>query len=116
MAGARWFGLPANQSPHINAAITRVSGVKLSHDGLRHGFGTHRHKIVKNISVVADEMGNSVAVCRRHYLNAFCTETEATEWFSILPPRADNIIQLARPHDSAPPVLNGGNITADNNG
>jgi uncharacterized damage-inducible protein DinB len=63
--------------------------VRLDHDGLRHGYGTHRQRIISNVGSVAEEMGHSVAICRRHYLNAFCTEEEAAEWFNIQPESTD---------------------------
>jgi integrase len=80
--------------PHFNVAIRHISGVCLNHDGMRHGYGTHRHKVLRNVGAVADEMGNTVQVCRRHYLNAFCTEQEAVQWFSIMPEPASNIINM----------------------
>lgn len=67
----------------------------LSHDAMRHGYGTHRQRVVKNIGTVAEERGNSIYVCRRHYFNAFCAETEANEWFSLVPVNTGNIIALA---------------------
>lgn len=79
---------------HINTAIRRVSGVRLSHDAMRHGYGTHRQRVIKNLGAVAEEMGNSFAICRRHYVNAFCTEDEANEWFSILPEHHGKILKL----------------------
>ncbi len=42
----------------INAALQRVSGVRLGHDAMRHGYGTHRQQIIKNLGAVAEEMGN----------------------------------------------------------
>jgi integrase len=79
---------------HVNVAIFRASGVRLTHDGMRHGYGTHRQMILKNVAQVANEMGNSVQVCRRHYLNAFCTEKEAVEWFTVIPSIPPNIAGL----------------------
>jgi len=63
----------------VNAAISAVSDVRLGHDAMRHGYGTHRQMILMNVAQVANERGNSVEICRRHYLNAFCTEREAEE-------------------------------------
>lgn len=79
---------------HVNTAIRRFSGVQVSHDAMRHGYGTYRQRIVQNIGTVAYEMGNTIPVCQRHYVNAFCTEAEAVEWFSIRPQENDNIITL----------------------
>jgi hypothetical protein len=36
-------------------------------DILRHSYGTHRIAIVRNAHQVAEEMGNSVQIVRRHY-------------------------------------------------
>lgn len=88
------FVCPPTSLPHVNAAIRRASGVRLSHDGLRHGYGTHRHQIIKNIAAVAGEMGNSARICERHYVNAFCTEQEAEKWFAIMPETPTNVISL----------------------
>ena len=85
---------PGIDLPHFNVVVRSISGVRLSHDGMRHGFGSHRQQIVKNVGMVADEMGHSMEICRRHYLNAFCTEEEAKEWFSLTPDTVSNIINL----------------------
>jgi integrase len=85
---------PGIDLPHLNVAIRHFLGVRLSHDAMRHGYGTHRQKVLKNVGAVADEMGNSPVVCRRHYLNALCSEQEAAEWFSIMPVAAANIIHM----------------------
>ncbi|MCX6922584.1 MAG: site-specific integrase [Verrucomicrobia bacterium] len=85
---------PGIDLPHFNVVVRSISGVCLSHDGMRHGYGTHRQQIVKNVGMVADEMGHSMEICRRHYLNAFCAEEEAKEWFSVVPPTVPNIINL----------------------
>ncbi len=79
---------------HVNVAIRRATGVRLTHDAMRHGYGTHRQRVVMNIGTVADEMGNSIAVCRRHYVNAFCTNIEANEWFSLVPQHPGKILRL----------------------
>jgi integrase len=79
---------------HVNTGILYASGVKMPHDGMRHGYGTYRQAIVKNVGAVASEMGNTPQVCRRHDLNAFCTEEEAKVWFSIMPDAPANIIGL----------------------
>jgi integrase len=79
---------------HVNQRIAEFSRVVLCHDSFRHSYGTYRQKIVKNVGLVSDEMGNAPAICRRHYLNAFCTEEEAMEWFSITPAGTSNIIPM----------------------
>jgi integrase len=79
---------------HVNQRIAEFSGITLSHDSLRHSFGTYRQQFVTNVGMVSDEMGNSAQICRRHYLNAFCTEKEAKEWFNLMPPTVSNIVNM----------------------
>lgn len=79
---------------HVNPALLRVASVKIEHDALRHGYGTHRQRVVKNIGQVSEEMGNSMAICKRHYANPFCTETEALEWFNIYPDETRNSAEI----------------------
>jgi integrase len=86
---------------HINDAIRHACGLRLSHDAMRHGYGTHRQVVLKNIAAVAGEMGNTVGVCRQHYANPFCTEREANEWFAIGPVTVDNILKM-QPEIGAP--------------
>lgn len=86
---------------HVNTAIRRHCGVRLSHDALRHGYGTHRQRVVYNVGQVAEEMGHSMAICRRHYLHAFCTDAEAKAWFNLVPQIPDNIISLSRAENQA---------------
>lgn len=86
---------PGVSLPHVNAAIRNASGIRLTHDAMRHGYGTHRFQVTKNLAAVADEMGNTPQVCRRHYLNAFCPEQDAKDWFSIVPEAPANIIALS---------------------
>lgn len=99
-----WLGLwrkdsglvcPDVSLEHVNTAIRRHSGVRLSHDAMRHGYGTHRQRVVNNVGQVAEEMGHSMAICRRHYLNAFCTDAEATAWFSLVPQKPATVIELS---------------------
>ena len=88
---------PGVDLSHLNAAIRHFSGIRLPHDGMRHAYGTRRNRVVKSVPAVSDEMGNSVHICRRHYLNAFCTDAEAQEWFSLMPPGEANIIPMPEP-------------------
>lgn len=89
---------------HVNTAIRRHSGVRLSHDAMRHGYGTHRQRVVNNVGQVAEEMGHSMVICRRHYLNAFCTDAEATAWFSLVPQKPANVIELSNSQPEAGPA------------
>ena len=86
---------------HVNAAIRRHSGIRLPHDAMRHSYGTHRQRVVKNIGAVAEEMGNTIVICKRHYVNAFCSDAEAAEWFSVVPASPGNVISLSEARSEA---------------
>lgn len=53
-------------------------------DGLRHGFGTYYKALTKDIEKVADQMGNSVAVVKRHYARAIPAD-ECREFWALTP-------------------------------
>jgi site-specific recombinase XerC len=62
-------------------------------DILRHSYGTHRMAMVRNAHQVAEEMGNSVAIVRRHY-DAVLEPSKAAGWWEILPKLPANIVAM----------------------
>lgn len=72
---------PARMS---NQSWIRNSGVKWVKDGLRHSFASYRLALTKDMPALALEMGNSVAIIFKHYLD-LKHEDEAREWFAISP-------------------------------
>jgi site-specific recombinase XerC len=62
-------------------------------DILRHSFGTHRMAMVRNAHQVAEEMGNSVAIVRRHY-DAVLEPSKAIAWWQIRPEKPKNVVSL----------------------
>ncbi|MFD0893144.1 hypothetical protein KBB96_17125 [Luteolibacter ambystomatis] len=63
---------------HAGANVRRVE------NGLRHSFASYRGAIIKDSGRLADEMGNSVSIVRRHYRDAKL-EAEARAFFSLKP-------------------------------
>ena len=64
-------------------------------NALRHSFISYRLARTKDIAAVALEAGNSARMIFAHY-RELCTETEAAEWFGILPAsEATNIVRMA---------------------
>lgn len=53
-------------------------------DALRHSYGSFRNAILRNLPQVAEEMGTSETMLRRHYHNPRTLE-EGTEWFGLRP-------------------------------
>jgi len=58
--------------------------VELKHNCLRHSFGTYRVAQTQNVPATALEMGNSVPMIRKHYLEVVPQE-EGNAWFSTSP-------------------------------
>lgn len=52
------------------------------HNALRHAYGSYRTALTQNVPQVALEMGNSVGMVKRHYLEAKTFE-EGLRWFQI---------------------------------
>jgi integrase len=62
-------------------------------DILRHSYGTHRMAIIRNAHQVAEEMGNSVAIVRRHY-DAVLEPSKAIVWWEIQPKESGNVVPM----------------------
>jgi hypothetical protein len=62
-------------------------------DILRHSFGTHRMAMVRNAHQVAEVMGNSAAIVRRHY-DAVLEPSKAAAWWQIIPKVPGNIVSI----------------------
>jgi len=60
--------------------------VPWKHNGLRHSFISYRLAQIKNVHQVSLEAGNSPQMVFKHY-RQLVSETQATEWFDIVPPR-----------------------------
>ena len=65
-------------------------------NGLRHSFISYRLAKTKDIAAVALEAGNSARMIFAHY-RELCTESEAAQWFGIVPANAEagNVVRLA---------------------
>ncbi|MCE9518155.1 MAG: tyrosine-type recombinase/integrase [Verrucomicrobia bacterium] len=64
------------------------------HDATRHSFGTYEMARTKDIGHVSEVMGNSPAICQRHYKAAVPFE-QGDEYFAINPTTESNIVLLA---------------------
>jgi integrase len=64
------------------------AGVPWKHNGLRHSFISYRLALVKDVGQVSLEAGNSPGMVFKHY-RQLVRESEANEWFAIIPPKQD---------------------------
>jgi integrase len=71
-------------SERIARALAKKIGIAWIHNGLRHGFGSHRLAATKNAAQVAHEMGNTERMVHAHY-KELVTEAQGNEWFGIVP-------------------------------
>ncbi len=53
-------------------------------DALRHSYGSYRNAIVRSLPQVAEEMGSSVSMLKRHYHNPR-SQSEGEAWFALRP-------------------------------
>lgn len=59
------------------------------HNALRHSYGSYRTALTQNVPQVALEMGNSVGMVKRHYLEAQVFE-DGLKWFQLPWPLENN--------------------------
>lgn len=64
--------------------FAKKQGEEWPSNALRHSFGSYRSADVKSHPQVAMEMGNSVALVKKHYDNCV-TEEQSRVWFGTLP-------------------------------
>jgi integrase len=75
------FERPDKQCFHY---VGPAAKVEWKRNGLRHSFISYRLAQIKNVHQVSLEAGNSPQMVFAHY-RQLVTETQATEWFGILP-------------------------------
>lgn len=57
-------------------------------DALRHSYGSYRNAVIRSLSQVAEEMGSSEDMLRKHYHNPR-SKAEGEAWFNLRPPEGD---------------------------
>jgi integrase len=77
------FERPDKQCFHYVGPAAKVVWKR---NGLRHSFISYRLAQIKNVHQVSLEAGNSPQMVFAHY-RQLVTETQATEWFGIVPPK-----------------------------
>jgi integrase len=78
--------------------------VECKHNGLRHSFISYRLAQIKNVHQVSLEAGNSPQMVFAHY-RQLVTETQATEWFGIVPPKGwKNVLPMPAETATKQPV------------
>ena len=71
-------------------------------NALRHSYGSYRFAQTESKEKVSNEMGNTPEIVERHYTAIIApdgrvvTSSLASEWFTILPARPSNVVQLAQ--------------------
>jgi site-specific recombinase XerC len=60
---------------------------------LRHSYASARLAETRNAALVAEELGNSVAIVRAHYAEVL-TQEEAAAFFAVLPGTPKNVVKM----------------------
>lgn len=66
----------------LSKAKSKHPDFRWKHNALRHAYGSYRTALTQNVPQVALEMGNSLHMVKRHYLEAKSFE-EGLHWFRI---------------------------------
>lgn len=76
------------------------AGIQWKRNALRHSFISYRLAVIKNVHQVSLEAGNSAQMVFKHY-RQLVTETQAKEWFEIMPPSRERagIIPMPSPKE-----------------
>ena len=75
--------IPQREIEQILAKVKAVRpDFRWKHNALRHAYGSYRTALTQNVPQVALEMGNSVGMVKRHYLEAKAFE-EGLRWFQV---------------------------------
>jgi integrase len=75
--------VPQREIEQIIAKVKKTHpNFRWKHNALRHAYGSYRTALTQNVPQVALEMGNSVHMVKRHYLEAK-TFDEGLRWFGI---------------------------------
>ncbi len=75
--------VPQREIEKILAKVkTARPDFRWKHNALRHAYGSYRTALTQNVPQVALEMGNSIGMVKRHYLEAKTFE-EGLHWFQI---------------------------------
>jgi integrase len=91
--GLAWEQSSRTYSKHL-LAILEAAGVRFIHDGLRHSFISYRLAEIRDVARVADEVGNSPAVIKKHYRKIVTAEA-AKKYFAIRPEApAANVVPM----------------------
>jgi len=69
----------SNREKDVRAKVLNGGWIQ---DGLRHGFGTYYKAKIKSIGLVADYMGNSADVVKRHYARTIPADECTAFWAS----------------------------------
>jgi len=63
-----------------------AAALEWKHNGLRHSFISYQLAQIKNVHQVSLEAGNNPTMVSKHY-RQLVSETQASEWFGIVPPK-----------------------------
>jgi len=91
----QWAGIRPGQTgpvcplnPAEEGETTRLGKIVFTdgwpQDALRHSYGSYRNAIIRSLPQVAEEMGNSEAMLKKHYHNPKNKE-EGEAWFNLIP-------------------------------
>jgi integrase len=71
---------PTQNHEGTQKKIRSSAGFQWSQDVLRHSFGTYYYNLIHDLGKVVHDMGNSEAICKRHYLREVANSATKEFW------------------------------------
>lgn len=88
--------VPSNWKRIFHAVKHQTGVINRDQRLFRHTFATYHRKAHSNWDHLAEQMGNSVGVLRRHYVNKAAKDKHAVEFWNILPRGATTAIRVVK--------------------
>jgi hypothetical protein len=79
----------------LKAEFTAATGIRFVENGFRNSFASYAltYTGLDGVGKLALEMGNSEAICKRHYIKAL-EPRSGQAWFSLRPAAAANVVRM----------------------
>jgi len=74
--------------------VAKAAGVKWDHDILRHSYASYRQAVIRNAPQLVEEMGNSIAIAKKHYVKGLIKPEQGQQWFAIAPESSEKLVAL----------------------
>jgi integrase len=103
-----------NRLSELGRHIARKTNTDWQKNGWRHSFGTYHFKLHGDPHATITAMGTSLEKLNRHYMSKaqIVSKELATEWFAIMPPTEENVVQMPQSESPSSTIVTGAAVGA----